>query len=161
MIRKLIQRFNRSMSERISPMRLKYEFPIKIWFEPDEAICKTARLKTPAEENLFIWGETQDLSRSGIAFLVPSIRIRENYLVGANRLLVAELDLPNGRAQMRLLGKRYEQIGEHLSVARYLIGASIERITPENLEIYDYFLKHGKPAKAASGGGLKLGIDKS
>ncbi len=64
----------------------------------------------------------------------------------------------NGKTQMRVIGKRYEQVGGHLSVSRYLIGASIEHITPENLEIYDYFLKHGKGAKAS--GCLEFGIDK-
>jgi len=145
------------MSERIVPARYKFAVPVKVWFEPDE---KTGKLKMSplTAENLFVWGETQDLSRSGIAFVVPSIRIKENYLVGGGRALVAELDLPNGRTQMRIFGKRYEQVGEHLSVSRYLIGASIEQMSPENLEIYEYFLKHGKGAKA--NGGLEFGIDK-
>lgn len=144
------------MSERIVPVRHKFQIPLKVWFEPEDG--KTGKLKLPqVTESLFIRGETQDLSRSGIAFLVPSIRIKENYLVGGGRALVAELDLPNGRARMRIFGKRYEQVGEHLSVSRYLIGASIAHITPENLEIYEYFLRHGNRAKA---GGLELGIDK-
>lgn len=144
------------MSERIVPVRYKLQVPVKLWFEPEN---KTGKAKIPdAAENLFVWGETHDLSRSGIAFVVPSIRLKESYLVGGGRALVAELDLPNGRAQMRVFGKRYEQVGEHLSVSRYLIGASIESITPENLEIYEYFLKHGKRAKA--NGGLEFGIDK-
>lgn len=145
------------MSERVVPARYKFEVPIKVWFEPDET---TGKLKMPpaTAENLFVWGETQDLSRSGIAFLVPSIRIKENYLVGGNRFLVAELDLPNGKTRMRVVGKRYEQVGEHLSVSRYLIGARIEHITPENMEIYDYFLKHGKRANA--NGNFALRVDK-
>ena len=93
------------MSERIVPARYSFQVPIKIWFEPE---YKTGKLQMPAE-NLFVWGETHDLSRSGIAFVVPSIRIKENYLVGAGtRPLNAELDLPNGRAQMQLSGRRYE-----------------------------------------------------
>lgn len=144
------------MSERVVPVRYKMQVPVKLWFEPEN---KTGKARTPdAAENLFVWGETHDLSRSGIAFVVPSIRLKENYLVGGGRFLVAELDLPNGRAQMQVLGKRYEQVGEHLSISRYLIGASIENITPENLEIYEYFLKHGKRVKAS--GGLEFGIDK-
>ncbi len=145
------------MSERIVPARYSFQVPIKIWFEPE---YKTGKLQMPAE-NLFVWGETHDLSRSGIAFVVPSIRIKENYLVGAGtRPLNAELDLPNGRAQIRLSGRRYEQISdEHNSISRYLIGASIELITPENLETYEYFLKHGNRAEA-SRSSFELGIDK-
>lgn len=144
------------MSERIVPVRHKFQIPLKVWFEPEAG--ENGKPKLPqSTESLFIRGETQDLSRSGIAFLVPSIRIKESYLVGGGRALVAELDLPNGQARMRIFGKRYEQVGEHLSVSRYLIGASIAHITPENLEIYEYFLRHGNRAKA---GGLELGIDK-
>ena len=144
------------MSERIVPARYKFAVPVKVWFEPDE---RAAKLKIPATaENLFLWGETHDLRRSGIAFLLPSIRIKENYLVGSGRFLLAELDLPNGKTQMQIMGKRYEQVGEHLSVSRYLIGASIEHISPEILETYEYFLYHGKHEKA--GGSLALGVDK-
>jgi hypothetical protein len=150
------------MSERVSPARYRLQIPVKVWFEPEEQ--RSGKLKIPqSAKNLFVRGETHDLSRSGIAFVVPSIRLRENYLVGDNRPLVAELDLPNGRAQMKIVGRRYELVGEHLSVARYLIGASIEDITAENLEIYEYFLKHGNRAAAAAAtkSSLQFGIDKS
>ncbi len=151
MIRKIIQKFSRSMSERIVPVRYKFQVPIKIWFEPES---KTGKLKMPAE-NLFVWGKTQDLSRSGIGFSVPVIRIRENYLVGGGRPLNAELDLPNGKVRMQIVGKRYEQITE--PVSKYLIGATISDITPENREIYEHFLQYGKKGKT---GGLEFGVDK-
>ncbi len=143
------------MSERIVPARYKFAVPVKVWFEPDE---KAGRLKIPlTTENLFVWGETQDLSRSGIAFLVPSIRIKENYLVGGGRFLVAELDLPNGKISMKIVGQRYEQVGEHISTARYLVGASIQEITEENREAYNHFLRYGD--RKGNTGSLKLRID--
>jgi len=153
MIRKLISRFNKSRTERVISPRKKYEVPIKIWFEPDR---NTGRLKIPIE-NLVITGETKDMSRSGIGFIVSAIRIHENYLVGAERTLNAELDLPGGKVQMQIVGSRYEQVGEHISTARYLVGAKITQMTKVDRENYEYFLRHGDKRKKGS---LALGIDK-
>ena len=153
MIRKLVSRFSKTINERVVSQRKNYEVPIKIWFEPDK---NTGKLKMPGE-TLVITGETKDMSRSGIGFVVSAIRIQENYLVGEGRVLNAELDLPGGKVQMQIVGSRYEQVGQHISTARFLVGAKITQMTDENREVYEYFLRHGKRKK----GSLELGIDKS
>lgn len=153
MIRKLISKFSKTVNERVISPRKKHEVPIKIWFAPDK---NTGRLKMPLE-NLVITGETKDMSRSGIGFIVAAIRIHENYLVGEGRTLNAELDLPSGKVQMQIVGSRYEQIGQHISTARFLVGAKITQMSEENREAYEYFLRHGDKRKKGS---LELGIDK-
>ena len=153
MIRKLVSKLNKSLMERVVSPRKKYEVPIKIWFEPERV---TARLNMPGE-NLVMTGETKDMSRSGIGFIVAAIRIRENYLVGAERILNAEMDLPGGKVQMQIIGSRYEQVGQHISTARYLVGAKITQMSKEDREAYEYFLRHGDKRKKGS---LALGIDK-
>lgn len=145
MIRKLIAMFSKSVSERRAAPRYDFEAPVKIWIESPG---NTGKLKMPPAANLFITGVTKDFSRSGIAFIVPSIRIRERYLVGENCALHVEIDLPDGKLQMQVSGQRYEQIGEHLSVSRYLIGASIEFMSEENRESYEYFLRYGRKGKS-------------
>lgn len=154
MIRKLISKFNKSLAKRVVSVRHKSEAPIKIWIEPDR---NTGRLQMPVE-NLSIAGETQDLSISGIAFVVSSIRIRENYLVGEGRVLNVELDLPDGKVKMQIVGQRYEQVGQHISTAKFLIGAKIVKISTEDREIYEHFLRYGNKRKKRS---LALGIDES
>lgn len=154
MIRKLISKFNRRLAERMVAERRKHSIPIKVWFEPDKA---TGKLKLPIEK-LLVLGETKDLSSSGIAFIVSSIRIKENYLVGEGRILNAEIDLPTGKVQMQIVGQRYEQVGLHISTARYLIGAKITEISEEDREIYEHFLRHGDKRGKAS---LALGVDKT
>ncbi|MEZ5428652.1 MAG: PilZ domain-containing protein [Pyrinomonadaceae bacterium] len=146
------------MSKQVVAARREHEVPIKITFEPDR---NTGRLRMPAEE-LFITGETKDLSTSGIAFTVSAIRINEYYLVGEDRILNAELDLPNEKVKMQIIGKRYEQVGEHISVSRYLIGAKIVHMSEENREAYEHFLRYGKKlGKNRNAGSLQLGIDES
>lgn len=152
MIRKLFSKFNKKLTEKVVSTRKNYEVPIKIWFEPDR---HTGRLKMP--ESLTISGETKDLSNSGIAFIVSSIRIQENYLVGEGRVLNAELDFPDGKVRMQVVGRRYEQVGQHISTARFLVGAEITKMSDNDREIYKHFLRFGNKRKKGS---LELGIDK-
>ena len=155
MLRKWIAKFNKSRAERVVSVRHDREVPIKLSFELSG---KTGKSVSP--QILFITGETKDLSQSGIAFTISSIRIKENYLVGEGRILNAELDLPNGKVSMKIVGQRYEPIeNEHLSVGKYLVGASILQMTGENREVYEYFLRFGD-AKGNTGS-LKFGIDES
>ncbi len=141
------------MAERVVAIRHKREIPIRLSFEPNS---RTGGFDAPPKI-LYVSGETADLSHSGIAFIVPSIRIKENYLVGENRVLNAELDLPGGKVSMKIVGQRYEQVGEHISTARYLVGASIQEITEENREAYNHFLRYGD--RKGNTGSLKLRID--
>lgn len=146
MIRDLVQKLTGFMAETSHSARKKHNLPIKVTFEP---LYSTGRLNAPGEK-LFISGETYDLSRSGVGFIVSSIRVRENYLVGQERPLTAEIDLPGGKVKMKIVGRRYEKVGVHLSTERFLIGAEIIEIDKENQEVYEHFLKYGKRKKAAS-----------
>lgn len=153
MFRKFFTQLNKSVSKQVVAARHEYAVPIKLTFEPDR---NTGKLRMP---NLSITGETKDLSHSGIAFVVSSIRLKENYLVGEDRTLNAELDLPNGKVKLRIVGRRYEQISEHISVSQYLIGAKILFMTEDARETYEHFLRYGKKMKKT--GTLQLGIDES
>ena len=146
MLRNLIAKFTKSMSARVAAVRCSREVAIKVSFEPTG---KTGRLDST--KNLFITGETVDLSGSGIGFTVASIRVRENYLVGEGRVLNAELDLPNGKVSMKIVGQRYELIGEHLSTERYLIGAAIVQISDENRAVYEEFIRLGVKTPGKTG----------
>jgi c-di-GMP-binding flagellar brake protein YcgR len=137
----------------VAPRR-KHQVPVKIWFEPEK---NTGKLKN-STENLFMSGETADISATGIGFLVSSIRIKENYLVGQNRVLNAELDLSGAKVRMKIIGHRYEQVGIHISTSLYLIGASICQMEEADREVYQHFIQHGDARKKGS---LALGIDKT
>lgn len=146
------------MSKQVVATRRDFEIPIKLTFEPDRT---TGRLRMPVNE-LSITGQTKDLSHTGIAFIVAAVRLKEYYLVGEGRTLNAELDLPDETIRMQIVGQRYQQVGEHSSVASYLIGASILQMTEADRETYEYFLRYGrKRRKRRKAGSLRLGIDES
>lgn len=144
------------MSERSAPRRHEYQMPVSISFEPHKTTGNSG-----AAQCLSIRGKTKDLSNSGIAFIVPSIRVREYYLVGENRTLNAELTLPDGKIKMQLIGQRYEQLGdEHTSATNYLIGANIVEMNEDDRKIYENFLRTGNKSELKTAK-LQLGIDKS
>lgn len=154
MLRELISKFNKSLTKSVVSFRKSCHAPIKVWFEPDRT---TGRLQT-TNETIFATGETTDLSKTGIAFLMSSIRIKEKYLVGQDRVLNAEIDLPSGKVRMQLVGKRYERVGKHISIEKFLIGAQIVKMTEDNREAYDQFLRYAGRRKKGTGN-LGLEID--
>ncbi len=67
-------------------------------------------------------GHTLDISLTGLALIVPAIRIGEHYLAGADRKLHVKLDLPSGPVEMKVVTVRYENLEDS---SGYLIGARI------------------------------------
>lgn len=147
MIRELITRFNRSLSERMVSSRRRHKAPVRVWFEPE---VNTERAREDAR-SACIYGETADISRTGIGFIVPSIRIKEKYLVGQDRNLNIEIDLPTGKVCMKAVGCRYEKVGIHISAERFFVGAQILTLSGTDRENYETFLKNGsRPARGTA-----------
>ena len=139
-IRKIASELTGFIMSRLTAPRIKLRVPVTICLDSE----KNATAKT-----LYIRGETKDLSKSGVAMIVPNIRICEKYLVGEDRTIYAELDLPNGKIKMQLVGCRYEQLGIHDSIATYLIGARISTISEADRTLYEEYLKLGDSIKIA------------
>ena len=155
MIRELIAKLNFSLSERMVSSRRHHKAPVKIWFDPD---INTERAREAAR-SACVLGETVDISRTGVAFLVSSIRVKEKYLVGHERILNVEIDLPTGKVFMRVIGRRYEKVGVHISTERFLVGAHIIELSGANKEMYESFLRHGNRRTKESVASPVLGID--
>jgi hypothetical protein len=146
MLRELASKFSVSWIERRASVRKKFQVPVKVCFAPE----KNPHNITPCEES-FLSGETVDLSESGIAIIVSSIRIKEKYLVGQERILHVEMDLAGKKIQMRVLGKRYERVGIHASTEKYLVGAAITEMSADDRTKYEYFLRNGKKLLKTAG----------
>ena len=147
MLRELVSRFSVSLIERRASLRKSFQVPVKVCFAPEQ---NPHNLTTSCEE-LFLSGETVDISESGIAFIVSTIRIKEKYLVGQERILNVELDLAGKKIRMQVLGKRYERVGIHASTEKYLIGAAISGMSDDDRQRYEYFLQNGKKLMKATG----------
>ncbi|PYS93031.1 MAG: hypothetical protein DMF64_06405 [Acidobacteria bacterium] len=91
-------------------------------------------------------GHTRDLSESGIALIVPSLRIGTGYLNEGNATLRLMLDLPTRRLEIHVVPVRSYQLGEHDKEQGYFIGAKITYISDDDFSRYkEYLRKLGSP----------------
>ena len=74
-------------------------------------------------------GHTLDISTTGLALIVPAIRIGEHYLAGSDRRVYVKLELPTGPVEMKLTTVRYEALEETDEETGYVIGARITEMT--------------------------------
>jgi hypothetical protein len=82
-------------------------------------------------------GYTLDVSISGLALIVPAIRIGEHYLAGSDRKLHVKLELPGGPVEMKVVTVRYEYLEEG---SGYLIGARILEISDADRASFEKYV---------------------
>ena len=95
-------------------------------------------------------GHTLDVSSTGLALVVPAIRIGEHYLTGSDRRLHVKLDLPSGPVEMTVTPVRYESLDEAQEESGYLIGARISEMADQDrasFEAYVTKLLSGSPPR--------------
>jgi hypothetical protein len=82
-------------------------------------------------------GYTLDVSVTGLALIVPAIRIGEHYLAGADRKLHVKLELPSGPIEMKVATVRYESLEDDTG---YLIGARIVEISASDRATFEKYV---------------------
>jgi hypothetical protein len=85
-------------------------------------------------------GHTLDVSITGLALVVPAIRIGEHYLAGADRKLHIRLELPTGPIEMRVATVRYESLEDSRDETGYLIGARIVEMTDSDRASFNKYV---------------------
>jgi hypothetical protein len=78
-----------------------------------------------------------DVSSTGLALIVPAIRIGEHYLAGADRKLHVKLELPGGPVEMKVVTVRYENQEDG---SGYLIGARILEISDADRKSFEKYI---------------------
>lgn len=84
-------------------------------------------------------GHTMDVSLTGLALIVPAIRIGEHYLAGADRKLYVKLELPGGRVEMKVVTVRYENLDDG---SGYLIGARILEMSDAERKSFQNYVEN-------------------
>lgn len=77
-------------------------------------------------QQLKLTGYTRDISESGMAIIVPAIRIGGQYFTDSNRKLRITLKLPTGIITLHGRPARYTPLDEEATDTGYLIGLAIE-----------------------------------
>ena len=86
-------------------------------------------------------GHTLDVCKTGLALIVPAIRIGEHYLAGADRKLHLKLELPSGAVEMKLATVRYESLEDSHEETGYLIGARIIEIADVDRASFEKYVR--------------------
>lgn len=140
LIRKIATRVAQTIAERRAAVRKKVQVPVIITFEPD----KNGAKQTLASADAVITGVTRDISSCGIGVVVGSIRHSEKYLVGQERVLRVEMQVPGRAIVMKVIGRRYEEIGIHMSTERFLVGAEIIDMEESDRRAYERFVENAE-----------------
>jgi len=74
-------------------------------------------------------GHTTDISTTGLALIVPTIRIGEHYLAGIDKRLFVRLELEDQTVDLKLVPVLYESLEDNPKEQGYLIGARIESMS--------------------------------
>ncbi|HEX5888782.1 MAG TPA: PilZ domain-containing protein [Pyrinomonadaceae bacterium] len=85
-------------------------------------------------------GHTLDISTTGLALIVPAIRIGEHYLAGSDRRVYLKLQLPGGPIEMKVATVRYEALEETDEETGYLIGARIVEMADADRASFNKYL---------------------
>lgn len=85
-------------------------------------------------------GYTRNVSSSGLAVVVSSIKAEHSPLTDIDSILIVELTLPNGEIEMRARPVRIERLGKDDVDKGRLIGMKIEHINENVRERFEDFL---------------------
>lgn len=110
----------------------------------DEKAKQRAKPAGEPRPLLKLEGYTRDLSATGLALVVPTIRIGEHYLAGDGHILLLTLELPSAIVEMRVRTVRYEKLDEEEDASAergYLLGVSIAEMSDEDRSGYDAYLE--------------------
>ena len=92
--------------------------------------------------SLRLAGYTRDISATGLALIVPAIRIGGNYITGENRTLEIMLKLPGGTVKIYGKPVRYTSLDEDDATdTGYLVGIHIESISEQDRARFDEYIE--------------------
>lgn len=113
-------------------MRARLSFTLSL---SDPRVSRNGSRRLPTLD-----GHTLDISTTGLALVVPAIRIGEHYLAGSDRLVHLKLELPGGPVEMKLATVRYEAFEDSDEETGYLIGARIVEMADSDRTQFEDFV---------------------
>jgi hypothetical protein len=100
-----------------------------------------AKARPQRSEELKLAGYTRDISESGLAIIVPTMRIGGQYITDGNRTLQIMLKLPTGVIKLHGTPARYSPLDEDATDTGYLIGIQIERMSDDDRALFKAYLE--------------------
>ena len=129
--RRIVSRLRRFVGNRRHSKRVRARLSFTISLS-DPRVSSNGSRRLPS-----LNGHTLDVSATGLALVVPAIRIGEHYLAGDDRKLHIKLELPAGSVEMRVGTVRYESLEDG---SGYLIGARILEMSASDRASFDKYV---------------------
>lgn len=133
--RRIVARLRQLIGNRRYARRVQVRLPLNVSLADSQASPNGLR-RLPG-----LAGRTLDISKTGLALVVPVVRLGEHYLAGGTRRLRIKLELPTGPVEMLVASVRYESLDEHEAENGYLIGVRIIEIGDDDRKRYEQYLK--------------------
>lgn len=133
--RSLVSQLRRFVGDRRRAKRKKARLAFRL------SLAGSAIKLNGSRQSAGMKGHTLDVSPNGIALIVPTILLGEHHLIGENRKLVVQLELPNGAVEMQVVPIRYESLEEHKTETGYLIGAKIVEMPETDRERFTEYVE--------------------
>ena len=129
--RRIVSRLRRFIGNRRGSKRVRTRLTFTLSLSDPRVSTNGAR-RLPSLD-----GYTLDVSMTGLALIVPAIRIGEHYLAGADRKLHLKLELPGGPVELMVASARYESLEDDTG---YLIGARILEMSDADRAEYQKYV---------------------
>ena len=129
--RRIVSRLRRFVGNRRHSKRVRARLSFTLSLS-DPRLSTNGHRRLPSLD-----GYTLDVSSTGLALIVPAIRIGEHYLAGDDRKLHVRLELPGGPVEMRVTTVRYEGLEDG---SGYLIGARILEMSESDRASFDKYV---------------------
>ena len=133
--RSLIARLRNFIGNRRRTPRYRVRLPVSVLIiEPK--MREPGRVRLPKLD-----GFTRDVSASGLALIVPAIRISDSYLMGEGHALLVVVETPHGPLEMRVAPVRYEKLERSETDKGYLFGVRITEMSEQDRTRFNNYLK--------------------
>ena len=129
--RRIVSRLRRFIGNRRASRRVRARLSFTLSLS-DPRVSSNGSRRLPKLD-----GHTLDVSATGLALIVPAIRIGEHYLAGADRKLHVKLELPSGPVEMKVASVRYEGLEDE---SGYLIGARILEMSDTDRASFEKYI---------------------
>lgn len=135
LIRSIAARVREYVGNRRRAQRYKVRLSVSV--SPVEGRKPASR----AVERGALYGYTRDISSSGLALILPAIRINNTYLTGEDRTLEVLIEHEAEPIVIYAVTTRYEKLDEEGADKGYLIGVKIVEMSDEDRLRYTALLK--------------------
>jgi len=144
LIRSVVSRVRTYLKDRRQSPRLSVRLALSI------SVSRKANSNGSGPSSRTLKGHTRDISRKGLAMMLPQVHLAGYHLAAEGRELHVVLELPDGPMAMIVLPRRYEMLDDAQLGCNYLIGATIIDVSEDDRNRLESFIAQALNGRSAT-----------